>query len=146
MKRIVSITVALLGMSLMSGAIAEDKRQLLNFPPMMRDHMLQNMRDHLMALQEIQAFMAVSEYEKAADVAETRLGMSSLDNHGASHMAQMMPKPMQDIGTAMHKAASRFAVTIQEISVDDSDLRPALKGLAEITQQCVACHAAYRVH
>jgi len=44
----------------------------------------------------------------------------------------------------MHHAASRFAVTSQEAAVTD-DLRRALEGLAEVTRQCVACHAGYRL-
>jgi cytochrome c556 len=44
----------------------------------------------------------------------------------------------------MHHAASRFAVTAQEAAVT-GDLARALGGLAEVTQQCVACHAAYRL-
>ena len=70
MKLLIRVTGVLLGFSVLTSAIAEDKRELVKFPGMMRNHMLQNMRDHLLALQEIQAFMAVSEYEKAADVAE----------------------------------------------------------------------------
>ena len=36
---------------------------------------------------------------------------------GAAHMAPYMPKPMQDIGTQMHRAASRFSRTAQEAVV-----------------------------
>ncbi len=125
---------------------ADDARELVNFPDMMRNHMLTNMRDHLLALQEIQQFMAAAEYEKAADVAENRLGMSSLKAHGAEHMAQMMPPAMQEIGTGMHHAASQFAITLRDTAVDDGDLKPAMAGMAKIMQQCVACHTAYRVH
>jgi cytochrome c556 len=44
----------------------------------------------------------------------------------------------------MHRAASRFAMTAQAAAVD-GDLARALGGLAEVTQQCVACHADYRL-
>jgi cytochrome c556 len=44
----------------------------------------------------------------------------------------------------MHKAASRFAVTAQEAGVT-RDLPRALGALSEVTTQCVACHAAYRL-
>jgi cytochrome c556 len=59
-------------------------------------------------------------------------------------MAPYMPKSMQDIGTAMHRAASRFARVAEEAGVR-RDLRPALQALSEVTQQCVACHAGYRL-
>ena len=124
---------------------ADDNRKLIEFPDMMKNHMLANMRDHLVSLTEIQQYIATAEYEKASDVAEKRLGLSSLDDHGAAHMAQMMPKEMQEIGTGMHKAASKFALSIEDAGAS-GDIKPALADLATLMQQCVSCHSAYRVH
>jgi hypothetical protein len=123
---------------------APDTRVAIELPPPMRAHMLANMRDHLAALHEIQAALSRDEAGRAAGIAEQRIGMSSLDAHGAGHMAPYMPKPMQDIGTAMHRAASRFARVAEESGVR-RDVRPALQALSEVTQQCVACHAGYRL-
>ena len=125
-------------------AAEDDTRVAVDIPAMMRTHMLANMRDHLTAIQEIQASLAVGEYDAAAEIAEKRLGMSSLGTHGASHMAGFMPKGMQETGTAMHQAASRFAVISQETAVT-RDLPRALGALSRVTAQCVACHAAYRL-
>jgi hypothetical protein len=113
-------------------------------PAMMQDHMRANMRDHLLALGEIQAALAVGQYDAAAEIAERRLGMTSLEAHGARHVAGFMPAGMQATGTAMHHAASRFAVTAQEAAVT-GDLARAVGGLAEVTQACVTCHAGYRL-
>ena len=107
--------------------------------------MLGNMQDHLLALTEIQQHLALEEYEKASTVAENRLGMSSLGGHGASHMARFMPTGMQQIGTQMHKAASRFAIIVQEGGLEGSTPKIA-EGLAGVMQQCVACQSSYRVH
>ena len=107
--------------------------------------MLENMQDHLLALTEIQQHLALEEYEKAATVAENRLGMPSLDGHGASHMVRFMPTGMQQIGTQMHKAASRFAIIVQEGGLEGSTPKIA-EGLAGVMQQCVACQSSYRVH
>ena len=125
-------------------AAEDDSRVAVDLPMMMRTHMLANMRDHLTAIGEIQASLAAGEYDAAADVAEKRLGMSSLASHGASHMAGFMPKGMQETGSAMHQAASRFAVIAQEAAVT-RDLPGALGALSRVTSQCVACHAAYRL-
>jgi hypothetical protein len=121
-----------------------DARQLVHMPPELSAHMRANMRDHLVALGEIQAALARGEFDKAAEVAESRIGMSSLEAHGASHVAPYMPKPMQEIGTAMHRSASRFARTAQEAAFDNG-LPRALGALADLTQQCAACHAGYRL-
>ena len=122
-----------------------DPRQLVQLPPPMRQHMLRNMRDHLQAISEIQQALSSGHFDTAADIAENRLGMSSLTTHGASHLASFMPEEMQNIGTAMHRSASQFAVIAQQSAVD-GDFQSAIAGLAKVTQQCVTCHAAYRVH
>lgn len=120
--------------------IADDTRQMVQMPEMMQQHMLANMRDHLAAINEILLHMAKGESDKAAEVAETRLGMSSLDRHGASHMAGFMPGGMRQSGTLMHRAASRFALKAQE-----GEPLPAYRALAEVTSACVSCHAGYRL-
>jgi len=122
-----------------------DARQLVKFPEAMRLHTISSMRDHLLALQEMNVALSRNEFDKAASIAEQRLGMSSLEAHGAAHIAPFMPKAMQDIGTQMHRGASRFAVEAQNGSVT-GDVRPALAALGSVMQQCVACHAAYRLH
>ncbi len=122
-----------------------DSRQLVEFPEMMRDHMLENMRNHLLALTGIQQHLALKEYEKATTVAENRLGMFSLSDHSASHTACFMPAAMQQIGTQMHKVASRFAIIVQEGGLEGSTSKIA-EGIAGGMQQYVACHSFYRVH
>jgi len=119
----------------------QDARQKIKLPAMMKEHMLGNMRDHMLAIHEIQSALAKNEVDKAADIAEQRIGMSSLVEHHAAMMAPYMPKNMQEIGTEMHHAASRFAIVVKE-----GDAMKSLDGLAKITQQCVACHAAYRLN
>ena len=122
-----------------------DSRQLVNFPEPMRLHTITSMRDHLLALQEIDVALSKNDFDTAARIAEQRLGMSSLELHGAAHIAPFMPQGMQDIGTQMHRSASRFAVEAQNASVSN-DVRPALAALGTVMQQCVACHATYRLH
>jgi len=120
---------------------ADDTRQLVKLPEMMQAHMLANMRDHLQTINQILIDLGENRTDQAAELAEARLGMSSLELHGAAHMAGFMPKGMQQAGTAMHRAASRFARKAQE-----GELMPAYRALADVTSTCVACHAAYRIH
>lgn len=77
-----------------------DARQLVKFPEPLRSRTLANMRDHLLALGEIQETLSRSQFDQASDIAEQRLGMSSLKLHGAHEVAKFMPKGMQDAGTA----------------------------------------------
>ena len=126
-------------------AQAQDKRVKVELPSMMQTHMLANMRDHLLALQTITHLLATRQYEEAADTAERRLGMSSLESHGASHMGPFMPAEMRAIGTNMHRAASRFAISARDAAIDGG-LEKSFAALSEVMEHCVACHSGYKVH
>ena len=127
-----------------SAPVVPDSRQFVTFPAAMIEHTLANMRDHLLALQEIQQNLGAGDTDAAAKIAETRLGMSSLRLHGAADVSRFMPQGMQAAGTEMHRAASRFAITAQDAGVT-GDLKPVFAGLADVTAQCVSCHAGYRL-
>ena len=142
LKRFLTTAIILF---LLNPVQADDGRQTVQLPDMMREHMLSNMRDHLLALEEITRYLANQQYDEAAEVAENRLGMSSMDLHGASHLGKFMPKEMGAIGTNMHRAASRFALAAQDAEIEGG-LNKAFSALSEVMQQCVACHAAYKVH
>ncbi|MEZ5739404.1 MAG: hypothetical protein R3E68_08065 [Burkholderiaceae bacterium] len=103
------------------------------------------MRDHLVTLAGIQQALASGRFDDASDLAENRLGMTSLALHGAHDVAKYMPEGMQAAGTAMHRSASRFAIVVREASAT-GELKPALAELAKVSQTCVACHAGYRLH
>jgi cytochrome c556 len=128
-----------------SGHVAAlaDTREVVEFPPALRTHTLANMRDHLATVQQLQDALARADYERAAALAEERLGLSSLEAHGAHDVAPYMPQGMQELGTDMHKAASRFAIEASDAGAT-GDAKPAIAALAQLTAQCVACHAAYR--
>ena len=128
----------------MRPAEIKDTRELVHFPPQLIEHEMANMRDHLITLSRIQEYLAQHEFDKAGELAEKRLGMSSFGLHGAHEVAPYMPKGMQEAGTAMHRAASRFAIATQKAAIDN-DVGHALGALNEVTQACVACHAAYRL-
>ena len=127
-----------------SHAMPSDTRSFVNYPEALRIHTLANMRDHLWAIAEIQDHLAKGSFDKASDVAEQRLGMSSLRQHRAHEASKHKPQGMQDAGTAMHRSASRFAIAAKDASVT-GDLKAPLAALSAVSQTCVACHAAYRI-
>jgi hypothetical protein len=122
----------------------KDPRQPVEFPSPLREHELANMRDHLSTLAQIQLALSRNAIDEAADLAEKRLGMSSFGLHGAHEVAKYMPAGMQEMGSEMHRAASRFALEAKNAGAT-GDIRPALAALASVTLQCIACHAAYRL-
>ena len=54
-----------------------------------------------------------------------------------------MPAQMRAFGLAMHTAASEFAKVSQR-AAKNGDTKAALEALVMVTQNCVACHSAYR--
>jgi hypothetical protein len=146
MRRI-SLAVLLYLCAGISVVWAQDTRELVHLSPPMQEHMLANMRDHLATLNEIIGDIADDKFDAAAKVSEQRLGMSSLSLHGAAHLAPYLPKPMQDIGTSMHRAASRLVIVLQDASITPTvdAMRDVNRALHEVTAACEACHAAYRV-
>jgi len=147
MRSLIGTAAAILLLGLAGIARAQDARELVRLPDPMQEHMLANMRDHLVTLNEIIRNVADGKFDEAAKFAEQRLGMSSLGLHGAAHMAPFMPQPMQDIGTSMHRAASRLAIVLQDTSVSPTldTMRDVNRALHEVTTTCTACHAGYRV-
>ena len=122
-----------------------DARKPVQFPPLLRQQMLGNMRAHLVALRDIQEALGGGDFQKAAQIAESSLGMSSLRDHHADENAKYMPAPMAQLGSAMHRAASQFALAAQDASAS-GDFKKPLAALAKLSASCVACHAAYRLH
>ncbi len=102
------------------------------------------MRDHLLAISQIQEAIGKGNYNKASEIAENRLGQTALKTHGAYENSKYMPKGMQEIGSTMHRNASKFAIEIQNSSATE-DIKPAMIALSKITEACIACHASYKL-
>jgi len=139
MRKVHFLLSAVVAVSI-AGSVQADNREMVKMPEMMQEHMMGNMRDHVLAIHEILTALSKDELDKASAIAEERLGMSSMRLHGAGHMAKFMPKQMGAIGTSMHKAASRFSRTAEE-----GDRLAAYDSLNQVTAACVACHAGYRI-
>lgn len=134
-----------------------DMRQAVDFPAEMRQHTLSNMRDHLQALDDILQALANGRYAQAGRVADARLGLDSPSAEGckddgrtskpsdmAHRMADFMPEEMRKIGAAMHASASTFALEANKAAKSRNG-KAALAALSRVTQQCTACHAAYKL-
>ncbi|MEJ2686654.1 MAG: hypothetical protein P8124_05480 [Gammaproteobacteria bacterium] len=125
-------------------ASGPDNRLVVDFPPAFKRQELANMRDHLESIQKITAYLAKSDFQAAAEVAEARLtrgGMSAHDRHQA---ARYMPKQMLAMGAAMHRAAGHFAIVAQDAAVS-GNMGATLHALAQVQARCIACHRTYRM-
>lgn len=144
-----------------------DQREILNFPPEMQTNFLANMRDHLQTLNEVLQAMAGGDYAGASRVAAERLGLDSPSAAGCKPsdkpaaapaaqskpaasmsmdemMALYMPEAMRGVGLAMHTSASEFATAAAQAATT-KDNAAVLAALSRVTENCVACHSAYRL-
>ena len=120
---------------------AEDYRQLIEIPAQSRKLMRDDMLDHLSALNEIIGLLADNKLDAVAEVAEKRLGKSSMGKHRGTGMGpgRFMPPEMRNIGWGMHDAASELAQHAKK-----GDLTGSYQALQKVTAACVACHFSYR--
>ena len=118
-----------------------DLRQLVPMPDQARELMRKDMLDHLSALNEIIGNLASNNLDAASDVAEARLGRSSMGKHRGTGMGpgKFMTPEMRNLGWGMHDAASEFSKTAKE-----GNLKSAYSALQKVTSSCVACHYSYR--
>jgi hypothetical protein len=128
-------------------APSDDSRVLVSLPAPMQAHMLADMRDHLATLNTVFGDIGDGRFDDASKLLEDRLGMTSLPLHQAAEMAPYFPQGMQDAGTAMHHAASRLAIALQNAAVAHTfeSMREVNAALHAVTSSCVACHSGYRV-
>ena len=118
-----------------------DPRQLVSMPEQARKLMREDMLDHLSALNEIIGYLGENNLDAAADVAETRMGKSSMGKQRATGMGpgRFMPIEMRNLGWGMHESATEFALVAKE-----GDLKNANSALQKVITSCVACHYSYR--
>jgi len=118
-----------------------DLRQMVAMPEEARQLMREEMLGHLAALNEMIGLLAENKLSVAAEVAETRMGKSSMGKNRATGAGpgRYMPLEMRNLGWGMHEQASEFARLAREGR--EKELNGALQ---KITAACVVCHYSYR--
>lgn len=134
------LSVMLILIPLTGAGETTDTRVLVEMPEKIKQEILANMRHHFDTLNNILVHLANDEMDMAAELAEYKLGMSSMGKGHGGERRKYMPEGMRAFGQSMHRSASRFARKAEE-----GDLQEALKSLSEMTSICTACHSAYRV-
>jgi cytochrome c556 len=114
-----------------------DSRQPLKILPMMAQHQKQNMREHLVAVQEIVAALSVNDFSGVEQAAQP-LGYSPkmaamCDNLGAATPG------FSERGKAFHHTADGIAEAARK-----QDQAAVMVALSKTLETCTACHAMYR--
>lgn len=130
-----------------SAGEVQDSRQLIKLPKNIESKMLINMRDHIAALDDVIAAVQAEEFDKAGQIAESRLGWSSLVRRGDQDVTKHWAAPMQKMADAMYRASSNFVIIAQNASVIQTkeSYVEVIGAIQKITSACRGCHGVFRV-
>jgi predicted kinase len=114
-----------------------DGRSAVPLVPMMANHQKQNMRDHLLAVQQIIAAAGEKDFG-AIQQAASRIGYSEQMGMMCQHMGAGAP--------GFTDAALKFHHTADGISdaAKKQDLDGVMKSLASTLETCTNCHKQYK--
>lgn len=123
---------------------AEDLRQLVKMPAPAEATFRQDMRDNIVAINEIIGLLAEGKVKESGAVAEEKIGMGMMGRHRMlpfeSRPGPHMPDAMHQLNMQTHMAGHDYAGIAASGSRDK-----ALAALNKVTSGCVACHLSYRI-
>lgn len=122
-----------------SGQPPGDPRQRLTLPPQGRDKVLAEMRHMLESVNGVLRGVAAGDLaaaEKAARAAGTAMAVEM----DPAMMQQLLPA-FRELGLQTHRAFDELADRLKAGGTGED----AIRGLAGVTGNCVACHALYRL-
>lgn len=114
-----------------------DPRTPLPLLPMMAHHQKQNMRDHLVAVQEIVTALGKDDFEGVTRAAQ-RLGSSPTMTQMCSHLGTGAPG-FTEQALAFHRTADEMGV-----AAHTRDRAAVLAALGKTLSACTGCHATFK--
>jgi hypothetical protein len=114
-----------------------DTRKPVPLLPMMADHQKQNMRDHLVAVQEIVAAFAADDFPTIGSAAR-RIGSSAQMNQMCTHMGAGA-SGFTDQALAFHRSADAIAEAAAR-----RDRNEVVRTLATTLLACTGCHTVWK--
>lgn len=114
-----------------------DKRTPVPLLPMMANHQRQNMRDHLLAVQEIVSAATADDFA-AVERASRRIGYSEQMGQTCNHMGLGAPG-FTERALDFHRTADTITAAAQR-----RDGPAVLAALGTTLAACTSCHATFR--
>jgi Cytochrome C' len=114
-----------------------DTRTPVPLLPMMANHQKQNMRDHLVAVQEITSALAIDDFA-AIERAARRIGFSEQMGQMCTHMGAGAAG-FTEQALNFHHTADTIAAAAQQ-----RDRVAVTRALGATLQTCTSCHATFR--
>ncbi|MCU7813135.1 MAG: hypothetical protein KZQ77_18165 [Candidatus Thiodiazotropha sp. (ex Notomyrtea botanica)] len=118
---------------------ASDGRTAILMPASERDLVLQEMRGFLQAVQSILAATNLEEMQRVADSAR-QVGMAAGEGMPGSLVGRL-PVGFKKLGFDTHGRFDTLALDAEQLG----DPQHSLQQLAELMNNCVSCHATYRI-
>jgi Cytochrome C' len=114
-----------------------DTRAPVPLVPMMANHQKQNMRDHLLAVQEITTALATKDFA-AIEKSSARIGYSEQMGQMCTHMGAGAPG-FTDAAVEFHHTADTIADAAKKQDAD-----AVLSALNRTLATCTSCHAKFK--
>lgn len=118
---------------------AVDDRERILVPAPARNMVLTEMRQMLTSMEGVLSGLAAGDMAAAATAARASGMAVAVDVE--PEVRALLPDAFVQLGMATHQGFDALAVTLEQAA----DTRAMLAELAALTQNCVACHAAYRL-
>ena len=113
-----------------------DNRISLNLSPEMKQHQLSNMRSHVKAVQSIVGLLSAGNFDQAAQVAHSQLGLT---DEMKKMCSSFQNEKFNQLGLAFHKSGDNLGDVLQSKNMSKS-----LQALHDTMNYCVECHATFR--
>jgi hypothetical protein len=140
------VAAIVLGTALLAGAASAqppsppaDARERVTLPAAAREKILAEMRHMLESVSAILQGLAAGD-PGAIETAARASGMGMAGNMDP-RVRSTLPAPLRELGMQTHRGFDALADRMKAGGTRDD----AVRGLAQITQSCVACHAIYRL-
>jgi len=115
---------------------SNDNRIPLNLNEKQKKHQLENMRDHLEAVQHIITLIAIEDYDRASETAKNRLGSTT---EMKLMCASFGNKQFEELGFKFHSDADKMSEVLKT-----KDKNKSLHALSKTMSSCISCHEIFK--
>ncbi|TGL44599.1 hypothetical protein [Leptospira perdikensis] len=138
------VTVLTLGYFFYFGSTSRslDSRTAIHLTPAERQLVLTEMRALLSSVNGMLSGLAEKDYERAAKAADAvGMGLVASLEHQEKTILLKLPVAFKKLGFGTHEKFDDIAVKIRK----KQDIHTLLREMDELTRNCVACHATYKI-
>lgn len=136
------LTIIVFMIFFITGSVSEstDKRLAVNLTPVEKDIVLGEMRQVLKALNGVLRYVGEENFKEASVAAKSAGAGMAVDVNPV--LMAKLPIEFKKLGMSMHDDFDQLSKELNQGMGQGA----SIKRLGEITNKCLACHAAYRLN